>query len=489
MKSCNKGIYMNQKSVSLGISLIPLIALVILMIINVIVFKDNATAGPNQLALVIAACLTVFVGKVKLQIPYHQMEKGIIHSIMAAMNSCLILLIIGSVVSCWIIAGIVPTLIWVGFNIISPALFLPIACLSCAIVSISTGSSWTTTGTIGIALMAIGKAYGFSDGMIAGAIISGAYFGDKMSPLSDTTNLAPAMAGTDLFTHIRHMLYTTVPAIIIALIGFSILNIIHAKSSPSMDQINEIATALEQSFTISLWLLIVPMAVFFLVMNKVPALPTLVLSIFFGLIAATIFQQDLLRSMASSPDLMGMYGVLIGSLGEGVTIKTSNPVINDLLSRGGMSSMLSTVWLIICAMVFGGALEATGMLQRMAESILSMVKGTGSLIGATLASSIFTNATACDQYIAIVLPGRMFKNAYDKFGLHPKNLSRAVEDAGTVTSVLIPWNSGGAYNSGILGVPTLTYLPYCFFNLASPFVSAFLGAMNITIEKKLNNNK
>ena len=476
---------MNNKPISLGLSLIPLITLVVLMVINVLIFKDSATGGPNQLALVIAACLAVLIGKVKLQLPYAKMEAGIISSIMAAMNSCLILLIIGSVVSCWIIAGIVPTLIWIGFKIISPALFLPIACLSCAIVSLSTGSSWTTTGTIGIALMAIGKAYGFSDGMIAGAIISGAYFGDKMSPLSDTTNLAPAMAGTDLFTHIRHMLYTTIPSIVIALIGFSVLNLSHSGNAPSMNQINEISLALENNFTISLWLLLVPLAVFFLVMKKVPALPTLILSILFGLIAAVIFQQNLLTSMSSDTGFMGMYGVLIGALGEGVSINTSNTVINDLLSRGGMSSMLSTVWLILCAMVFGGALEVTGMLQKMADSILTLVKGTGSLIGATLASSIFTNATACDQYIAIVLPGRMFKNAYDKFGLHPKNLSRAVEDAGTVTSVLIPWNSGGAYNSGILGVPTLTYLPYCFFNLASPFVSAFLGAMNLTIEKKL----
>jgi Na+:H+ antiporter, NhaC family len=480
---------MNKKPVSLGYSLIPLAMLVLLMIVNVIVFKDNATGGPNQLALVISACLAVFIGKVKLQIPYKIMETGIINSIMAAMNSCLILLVIGSVVSCWIIAGIVPTLIWIGFKIISPALFLPIACLSCAIISLSTGSSWTTTGTIGIALMAIGKAYGFPDGMIAGAVISGAYFGDKMSPLSDTTNLAPAMAGTDLFTHIRHMLYTSVPAIILALIGFSILNFTHGGSAPSMNQIQEISMALEESFTISIWLLIVPLAVFFLVMKKVPALPTLILSILFGLIAAIIFQQDLLLKMSDEANLMGMYGTLIGTLGEGVSIKTSNAVINDLLNRGGMSSMLSTVWLILCAMVFGGALEVTGMLHRMADSILSLVKGTGSLIGATLASAVFTNATACDQYIAIVLPGRMFKNAYDKFGLHPKNLSRAVEDAGTVTSVLIPWNSGGAYNSGILGVPTLTYLPYCFFNLASPLISAFLGAMNLTIEKKLEESK
>ena len=486
MKLLTKGKFMHKKSVSLGLSLLPLIVLVILMVINVIIFKDNSTGGPNQLALLIAACLAVLIGKVKLQIPYADMEEGIIKSIMAAMNSCLILLIIGSVVSAWIIAGIVPTLIWIGFKIISPAFFLPIACISCSIVSLSTGSSWTTTGTIGIALMAIGKAYGFSDGMIAGAIISGAYFGDKMSPLSDTTNLAPAMAGTDLFTHVRHMLYTTIPAIIIALIGFSILNFVHHGNSPSMDKINEISAALENSFNISIWLLAVPVAVFFLVMKKVPALPTLVLSIVFGALAAVIFQQNLLAQISTSTSIMGQYQAIIAALGEGVSIKTSNDVINELLSRGGMSSMLSTVWLILCAMVFGGALEVTGMLQKMAESILKLVRGTGTLIGATLASSIFTNATACDQYIAIVLPGRMFKNAYDQYGLHPKNLSRAVEDAGTVTSVLIPWNSGGAYNSGILGVPTLTYLPYCFFNLASPLVSAFFGAMNITIEKKLN---
>lgn len=476
---------MNKKNISLGMSLIPLLALVFLMVINVIIFKDSATGGPNQLALIIAACLAVFIGKVKLHLKYEDMEKEIIYSIMAAMNSCLILLIIGSVVSCWIIAGIVPTLIWIGFKIISPALFLPIACVSCSIVSLSTGSSWTTTGTIGIALMAIGKAYGFSDGMIAGAIISGAYFGDKMSPLSDTTNLAPAMAGTDLFTHVRHMLYTTIPALVIALVGFTILNFTHHSNAASMDQINEISMALEKSFTISIWLLLVPAGVFFLVYKKVAALPTLIISILFGLIAAVIFQQNLLLSMTTESGWMGMYGVLIKSLGEGVSINTENPVINDLLSRGGMSSMLSTVWLILCAMVFGGALEVTGMLQKMADGILGLVKGTGTLIGATLASSIFTNATACDQYIAIVLPGRMFKKAYDDYGLHPKNLSRAVEDAGTVTSVLIPWNSGGAYNSGILGVPTLTYLPYCFFNLASPLVSAFLGAMNLTIEKKL----
>lgn len=475
-----------MKKPNLFFSLIPITFLVILLIINVLIFKDNASYGPNQVALMLGALLAGFIGFLKYDIRFEQIEKGINEATSNALSAMIILIVIGALIGTWILSGTVPAMIYYGLKIITPAVFLPVSCIACAVVSLATGSSWSTTGTIGIALIGIGQAMGLNTGLVAGAIISGAYFGDKMSPLSDTTNLAAAMAGTDLFTHIKHMLFTTGPSLLISLILFTIIGLTGNTVTVEAGDISAITSVLDQHFNISLWTFIPPVVVLLLVRKKIPALPAITLGILSAILVAGIFQQDLLaKMMGETKSLKSFYEVIISVSYGGFSIESGHKVIDKLLNRGGMEGMLTTVWLIFSAMVFGGSLEATGMLQVIASSILKLVSGTGSLIGATLGSCIFLNATASDQYLAIVVPGRMFKQAYDDYNLAPQNLSRALEDAGTVTSVLIPWNSGGAYNSSVLGIPTLTYAPYCFFNILSPLVSAFLGAMNWTIIKKI----
>ena len=469
---------------SLLISLIPVIILMGLLITNIIVYKDDATGGSNQLALLIAGAVAAFIGVVVYKIKYKQIENQIVKSIGVAIQASIILLIVGALIGMWIISGIVPTMIYYGLLLINPTVFLPVSCIVCSIVALATGSSWSTTGTVGIALIGIGQTLGIPIGMVAGAIISGAYFGDKMSPLSDTTNLAPAMAGTDVFTHIRHMMYTSGPAIILAIIGFTILGMFYGQGSVDQENINTVLSVIESKFNIGIHLFIVPAAVLFMVYKRIPALPALLIGTLLGGIFALIFQADLIASLIEGgSSVKGFYQQIVTTAYDGFTIKTNNELIDSLFNRGGMKGMLPTVWLILMAMVFGGAMEGTGMLQKIAGSILKLVHGAGSLIGATLASCIVMNMTACDQYLAIVVPGRMFKSAYEEYGLKPKNLSRALEDSGTVTSVLVPWNSGGAYNAGVLGVATLTYLPFCFFNLLSPLVSAFLAGFNLTIER------
>ncbi len=468
-----------MKKPGLFLSIIPLISLISLMIINVILFGDSSTGGPNQLALLVAAAVSTIIGISSLKINYEKIEEGMVKSITSSLAPCLILLMIGSLIGIWIISGIVPTIIYYGLGLITPSLFLPVACLSCCIISLATGSSWTTSGTVGIALMAIGQAFGFPPEMVAGAVISGSYFGDKMSPLSDTTNLAPAMAGTDLFTHIKNLLTTTLPSILIALIIFLFLGLGKSGELSAMTKISEIKSALDQTFNITPWLLIVPIIIILMVFKKFPALPTLVLGSVLAVATTFIFQQSFLSSLGEN----SAYYYITDVLANGVTIKSPNATINELLSRGGMSSMLSTVWLIICAMVFGGALEVTGMLETLANALLKMVKGTGTLMGTVLASCFFANLTTGDQYISIVLPGRMFRESFKKYNLHPKCLSRALEDGGTVTSVLVPWNSGGAFHASVLGVSTLAYAPYCFFNYLNPIISAFLSGLNIGLER------
>ncbi|MEM1242266.1 MAG: Na+/H+ antiporter NhaC [Cyanobacteria bacterium P01_H01_bin.26] len=473
-----------RREPSVLLCMIPIGILIALMVFNVLLFKDNATFGPNQIALSLSALIAGLIGVFVLKIPYRSLEGQIITSIGMALQAVLILFVVGSLISIWIASGIVPLMIYYGLEIINPKVFLFVSCVVSCIVALCTGSSWSTSGTIGIALIAIGQTFNVPVGMVAGAVISGAYFGDKMSPLSDTTNLAPAMAGTDLFTHIRHMVYSSGPAIGLSLIGFLILGFFYQGDSLSGDAIAEVQSVIQTNFNLNLLLLAVPLLVVTLVALRVPALPALVFGVLLGCLAAVVFQSQLLATMMDGNfTLGGAYGLLIGIAADGFSIETGNEVIDGLFSRGGMSSMLNTIWLIITAMLFGGMLEACGMLQKLANTILAGARGAGTLVGATIATCIFMNATASDQYIAIVVPARMFRSAYLKYGLHPKNLSRAVEDAGTVTSVLIPWNSGGAFHSGVLGVPTLSYLPFCFFNILSPIVSIFLGAMNLTITR------
>ena len=472
----------DRRQPNLLIAFVPVVSLIAMIVVNVIMYKDDATAGPNQVALLLSAVVAAFIGVFRLKIEYQTLETAVLKSIGVSMQAILILFVVGSLIGIWIMSGIVPLLIYYGLQIIHPSIFLFVACVVSAIVSLCTGSSWSTSGTIGVALIAIGTTLDIPLGMVAGAVISGAYFGDKMSPLSDTTNLAPAMVGTDIFTHIRHMVYTSGPAIVLALLGFLLLGFFYQGQMAASLEIDEVLRMIRAHFNVTPWLLAVPLLAIVMVARRMPALPALTIGVLLGAVAIVMFQGELLGKR-SGGSVGGAYAAILSTAAGGFTIETGNPTIDTLFSRGGMSSMLNTVWLIICAMVFGGMLEACGMLQRIARAILSTARGTGSLIGAVLATCIFTNMTASDQYIAIVVPARMFRRAFQDRHLHPKNLSRAVEDAGTVTSVLIPWNSGGAFHSGVLGVPTLNYLPFCFFNLLSPIVSAFLAGMNWTVER------
>ncbi|MBY0517276.1 MAG: Na+/H+ antiporter NhaC [Bacteriovoracaceae bacterium] len=475
----------DYKKPGLGLSLIPLLFLIVLLALNIYLFKDGATSGPNQLALLAAASLAAIIGLTVLKIDYKTMEEKVIHSIGLSMQAVLILLVVGMLIGLWILSGVVPSMIYYGIQIVNPSWFLPITCIICAVVSLATGSSWSTGGTVGIALMGIGKAIGMPEEMVAGAIISGAYFGDKLSPLSDTTNLAPAMAGTDLFTHVRYMLYTTVPSMIIALILFTIVGLNYSSQTLDMSSVEEITTALKSNFWISPVAFLLPAFVIILVAKKVPALPALFLGAIAGAFLALFTQQDLYSRLSGEAfTFLGAWKKTIEIGYGGFKIETGVATMDSLLSRGGMSSMLNTVWLIMMAMMFGGVMEMSGMLGKIAETILKLVTGTASLITATIASCITINITAADQYLAIVVPGRMFRNAYEKADLAPENLSRSLEDAGTLTSVLVPWNTCGAYFSGVLGIATLSYLPYCFFNLVNPIVAIVIATIGYKIRKR-----
>lgn len=472
-----------HKEPSLPEALLPILLLVLLLTINLYVFGVDGLSGSNQLVLVlsssIAACMAIF----RLGLSWVTLQEGMVRSISSAMPSILILFLIGSLAGTWMLSGIVPAMIYYGLQFLSPAIFLVAACVVCGIVSIATGSSWTTVATVGVALLGIGRALGFEEGIIAGAIISGAYFGDKMSPLSDTTNLAPAMAGTDLFTHIRHMTKTTVPSILITLFLFGGIGMVYEVNETVL-QTKEISDVILEQFNINGWLFIVPLAVLFMIFKKVPAVPALFVGAILGGIFAIIFQPQVIQLVADAPGAGYSYqsfkAVMMSLYGE-TSITTSNEVINELLVTGGMAGMLNTIWLIIAAMVFGGIMEISGMLQVIAAAVIRQVHSLGSLIASTAATCVFMNLTTSDQYLAILIPGRMYANIYREKGLKPENLSRTLEDSATVTSVLVPWNTCGATQATVLGVPTLIYLPYCFFNIISPFMTILYGYLKIGI--------
>jgi NhaC family Na+:H+ antiporter len=465
-------------------AVLPVIVLIFLLACSVYLFGDGSSAGPNQIALILSAAVGALVG-LRNGYRWKEIEKGIVHGISLAMGAILILLVVGSVIGTWIAAGVVPTMIYYGLMILTPAVFYAAACVICALVALATGSSWTTAGTIGVALVGIAAAQNLNLGLAAGAIISGAYFGDKMSPLSDTTNLAPAMAGTDLFTHIRHMMWTTIPSVVMALVLFVIAGFA-SRAPTSAAELEEILVALRESFVIGPHLLLPAVLVIVLVIKRMPAFPALLIGALTGCVFAILFQPAALQALAADPGLARWVALLKGAwiaLFDGFSMVSGNEALDELLSRGGMSSMLSTVWLILSAMMFGGVMETTKLLPRIAAAILGMVRGTGSLIAATLATSFGSNVIASDQYIAIVLPGRMFRAEYRRRNLHPKNLSRSLEDAGTLTSVLVPWNTCGAFMAQTLGVATLTYAPFAFFNLINPFIAAIYGFTGFTIER------
>jgi NhaC family Na+:H+ antiporter len=464
-------------------SLIPVLFLIVFLAFNVFVFGDESLSGSNQIVLIISGAFAALVAS-RSGLGWKALRKGIVKTINAALPSILILLIIGSLAGTWLISGVVPAMIYYGLKIIHPAIFLFAACIVSAIISLATGSSWSTVATLGVAMMGIGVTLGYHVGLVGGAIISGAYFGDKMSPLSDTTNLAPAMAGTDLFTHIRYMALTTVPSMSISLIIFLVIGF-WTDTSGSTTNMEEVLTAIEGSFNINLILFIVPGLVIFLIVKKVSPLPALLAGTLMGVVFALIFQPDIIHSVSgiANDKIKSFYVGIMKAMYTTITIETSNAQVNELLTTGGMSGMLNTIWLIISAMIFGGIMDAAGFLKRIAKSIISYANSTGSLIGSTAGSCIFFNVTASDQYLAIVVPGRMFASTYEERNLAPENLSRTLEDSGTVTSVLVPWNTCGAYMSSVLGVATLTYLPYCFFNIISPFMTVLFGYLGIKIKK------
>lgn len=472
-----------ERKPSIWQALLPVAFLILLLVASVNFFGSDASYGPNQIALILAAVVAALVG-LRLGFTWKQMQEAMVKGVSLAMGAIFILLVVGSLIGTWIMGGIVPTMMYYGLQILNPAIFYTACCVICAIVAVVSGSSWTTVSTIGIALVGIAAAFDLHLGIAAGAIISGAYFGDKLSPLSDTTNMAPAMVGADLFVHIRHMLWTTVPSITIALILFTVIGFVQQPSATEASGLSEILFALENGYNLGIHLLIPVVIVLVLIYKKMPAFPALLIGALMGGVTAMIFQQEVVMAFVDEPDMprilvlfKGFWMVMFGEF----TADTGNEALNDLLTRGGMVSMLGTIWLVVSAMMFGAAMEKTGMLAAITKMILGAARSTGSLILATLCTALGLNIIAGDQYISIVVPGRMYRAEFEKRGLHPKNLSRALEDSGTLTSALIPWNTCGAFMAATLGVPTLYYLPFAFFNYTNPVISAIYGFTGFTI--------
>ena len=453
-----------KKKIRLGVALIPVLFLIVALSLTIGVFKLQP-----HIPLILAAAVAAIVATIYKH-PWTEILDGMVHGITLAMSALLILIIVGTMIGTWISGGIVPAMIYYGLKVLSPGIFLVATLLICSIVSLGTGSSWSTAGTVGVALIGVGQGLSIPVPMVAGAIISGAYFGDKMSPLSDTTNLAPAVAGTDLFSHIRHMVYTTTPGYIIAIVLYGIIGTRFSGGVLDMQGVETIVATIKQHFFIHPVMLLPPLLVIVMVIKKIPPLPALLGGTILGGIFALLTQGQSLKDVIQVAQ-------------SGYVSETGVQMVDDLLSRGGLESMMQTVALIICALSFGGIMERTGMLEVLAKSLLKRVKRTGSLVATTIFSCIAMNAIASDQYIAIVVPGRMYKKAFDERKLHPKNLSRCLEDSGTLSSPLIPWNSCGAFMGATLGINPLLYLPYAFLNLTNPLVSLFYGYTGITMEK------
>ena len=471
-----------KKTASLFHALFPILFLVLLLIINVSIFGDDSLDGSIQIVLILSSAVASVLA-FNLGFTWDDIQKGILKSINSSMSSILILFLVGSLAGSWLLSGVVPAFIYYGIQILNAKIFLFAACIICVIVSMATGSSWTTSATIGIALIGIGKALGISDGLIAGAILSGAYFGDKMSPLSDTTNLAPAMAGTDLFTHIRYLMITTFPSILISLVIFIFLGL-NISSDIESENAVLISNLINDKFYISPILFLVPAVVILLIYKKIKAVPSLFIGVILGSLFALIFQKSLVVEVSGMKDIswISLFSGTMKSLYGSISIQTSNQIVNELLSSSGMFGMLNTIWLVISAMIFGGVMETAGFLKKISSIILDKINSTGSLVTSTAGTCIFFNLTASDQYLSIVVPGKMYSKIYKDKGLAPENLSRTLEDSGTVTSVLVPWNTCGAYHASVLNVATLTYLPYCFFSLISPLMTIFIAYFRIKIK-------
>ncbi|OGR72604.1 MAG: Na+/H+ antiporter NhaC [Elusimicrobia bacterium GWC2_63_65] len=471
-----------NKPIGLRSALFPVAAVVAMLAYNVNVYGDSAVGGSNQFILLLGGAIAALVG-FRHKVTYDSMLAHVSGNLKSTTGAILILLMVGALSGAWLISGIIPSMIYYGLKILNPYVFLPATLLICSVVSLATGSSWSTSATVGVALIGIGKAIGIPEAMAAGAVISGAYFGDKLSPLSDTTNLAPAMAGTDLFTHVRYMTITTVPTYIVTLLAFIGMGFFITPHGAANS--GGVQAAIEAVFTVTPWLFLVPALVIFMIVRKTQPLVALIIGALLGGVFALVFQPQVLAKLAGAEklDFLAAYKGVMNAMTVKTSIATADPALNDLFSSKGMKGMLDTVWLIICAMFFGGVMEAIGALHKISSSLLKMANSVFGLFASTVASCVAVNLTASDQYLAIVVPGKMFAEPFREKGLAPENLSRTLEDSGTVTSALVPWNTCGAYQAGVLGVSTLAYLPYAVFNYVSPFMTLIFAAFAIKIKK------
>jgi len=465
-------------------SFLPFLVLIILITCCVAVFGNATLDGASQVSLLVASAVSVLVGHFTKRLEWSRLEQEITNKVASCTPAIIILLLIGAIGGTWMVSGIVPTMIYYGMQILRPEIFLVSSSLLCALVSLMIGSSWTTVATIGVALMGIGKAHGFDDGWIAGSIITGAYFGDKLSPLSDTTVLASSVSGTPLFTHIRYMLYTTVPTFLVSLSVFLVAGLNMNVSGHG--NVTEFMDGLQHSFVISPWLLLVPVLTGIMIARRWPSMVVLFLAILLAVVVGLLFQPQLVHTISGEEgqgfvaSYKGMMQVCYGS----TDIETGVPMLNKLVHTSGMGGMMPTIWLIICAQTFGGTLTATGQLQDLMRLVLRLARGTASLVASTVGTAFFCNVALADQYLSIMLASQMFKETYRERGYEARLLSRSCEDGATVTSVLVPWNTCGLTQSTVLGVATLTYLPYCFFNIFSPFTSILVAAIGWKINKK-----
>ena len=477
----------NIKNPSPLISLIPLSVLVILLALTIKLFGADAIAGGSQLSLLTASAVCTAMSILIYGRKWMDLEESILKNMRSATPALIILLLIGAIAGTWMASGIIPSLIYYGLKILHPSIFLPASCIICAIISLLTGSSWTTIATIGVALMGIGRALGFDDGWIAGAIISGAYFGDKISVMSDTTVLASSTTEVPLFTHIKYMLITTIPSLLISILVFTIVGL--SASTTSSADMMAIEEGLQSTFNISPWLLIVPILTGILIAKRLPAIVTLFASAFMAAIAMVIAQPELILQIANvenSSALSSLKAIIIASTTNN-SIETGNELLNNLVTTRGMGGMMGTIWLIICAMCFGGVMYGSGMLSAITQIFLRVARRTVSVVSSTVGSGLFFNLVTGDQYISIILTGNLFRKLYDERDLEHRLLSRSIEDSATITSVLIPWNSCGMTQSTVLGVATLTYMPYCVFNIISPLMSIFMATIGYKIYKRSDN--
>ena len=475
------------KTPSALVALIPLAVLILLLALTIHLFGGDAIAGGSQLSLLTASAVCTMLAMGIYRTKWQTLEDAIIGNMRSATPAIIILLLIGAIAGTWMASGIIPTLIYYGLKILHPSIFLPASCIICAVISLLTGSSWTTIATIGVALMGVGRALGFEDGWIAGAIISGAYFGDKISLMSDTTVLASSTVEVPLFTHIKYMLITTTPSLLIALVVFAVVGFSGATATVA-DTLT-IEASLQQAFNISPWLLIVPLVTGLLIAKKLPAIVTLFASALMAAVAMIIAQPDIVAQIAQSDvaSALNSFKAVVQVVTTSNSVETHNELLNNLVATRGMSGMMDTIWLIICAMCFGGVMYGSGMLSALSQIFLRLARRTVSVVGSTVCSGLFFNLATGDQYISIILTGRLFHQLYDERKLEGRLLSRSVEDSATVTSVLIPWNSCGMTQSTVLGVATLTYMPYCIFNIVSPLMSIIVAAIGYKIYKKGEN--